>query len=51
MRQRSYGKDTGLTLRMKNGWNVRWYPFSEYPISDACWSLSVGPDGRIYIAA
>ena len=28
-----------------------WYPFTEHPVSDSCWSLSVGPDGRIYAAA
>lgn len=28
-----------------------YYPFKEHPKSDSCWSLSVGPDGRIYIAA
>ena len=30
---------------------VKWYPFTQHPQSDSCWSLSVGPDGRIYIAA
>jgi len=33
------------------GYKVTWYPFSEHPESDSCWSLSVGPDGRIYAAA
>lgn len=28
-----------------------WYPFSEHPLSDSCWSLSVGPDGRIYASS
>ena len=28
-----------------------WYPFDEHPNSDSCWSLSTGPDGRIYAAA
>ncbi len=28
-----------------------WYPFDEHPKSDSCWSLSVGPEGRIYAAA
>ncbi|MFH1009133.1 MAG: hypothetical protein V1800_16790 [Candidatus Latescibacterota bacterium] len=32
-------------------YKVTWYPFSEHPDSDSCWSLSVGPDGRIYAAA
>jgi hypothetical protein len=30
---------------------VSWYQFTEHPDSDSCWSLSVGPDGRIYAAA
>jgi hypothetical protein len=30
---------------------VKWYPFTGHPESDTCWSLSVGPDGRIYAAA
>ena len=30
---------------------VKWYEFSKAPESDTCWSLSVGPDGRIYAAA
>src|SRR5262249_26874986 len=30
---------------------VQWYRFTRPPDSDACWSLSVGPDGRIYAAA
>ncbi len=30
---------------------VKWYPFTQHPDSDTCWSLSVGPDGRIYAAA
>ena len=32
-------------------WNVKWYQFTEHPVSDSCWSLSTGPDGRIYAAA
>jgi hypothetical protein len=31
--------------------DVKWYQFTEHPQSDSCWSLSVGPDGRIYAAA
>src|SRR6476660_3323371 len=30
---------------------VKWYPFTSHPDADTCWSLSVGPDGRIYAAA
>jgi hypothetical protein len=26
---------------------AKWYEFTEHPDSDTCWSLSVGPDGRI----
>ena len=33
------------------GYKTVWYPFTEHPDSDSCWSLSVGPDGRIYAAA
>src|SRR5689334_4300168 len=32
-------------------YDVRWYPFTGHPEADSCWSLSVGPDGRIYVAA
>ncbi|MCG3197865.1 MAG: hypothetical protein HUU16_06525 [Candidatus Omnitrophica bacterium] len=30
---------------------VSWYPFTGHPDADTCWSLSTGPDGRIYAAA
>lgn len=30
---------------------AKFYRFDEYPVSDSCWSLSTGPDGRIYAAA
>ena len=30
---------------------VRWYPFTEHPRSDSCWSVTTGPDGKIYAAA
>jgi hypothetical protein len=33
------------------GYKTSWYQFTEHPNSDSCWSLSVGPDGRIYAAA
>jgi len=29
----------------------KFYRFDGYPVSDSCWSLSAGPDGRIYAAA
>ncbi len=32
-------------------YNCTWYQFTEHPDSDSCWSLSTGPDGRIYAAA
>ena len=32
-------------------YECHWHPFTEHPVSDSCWSLSVGPDGRIYAAA
>jgi len=32
-------------------YKTTWYQFTEHPDSDSCWSLSVGPDGRIYAAA
>jgi hypothetical protein len=28
-----------------------WYAFSEHPVSDSCWALSTGPDGRAYAAS
>jgi hypothetical protein len=33
------------------GIETTWYEFSEHPTSGACWSLSTGPDGRIYAAS
>jgi len=35
----------------KMGYKVFWHQFTGHPKSDSCWSLSTGPDGRIYIAA
>ena len=32
-------------------YRTSWYPFTEHKDADTCWSLSVGPDGRIYAAA
>ncbi|MGD0921168.1 MAG: hypothetical protein ABSA70_05300 [Terriglobia bacterium] len=34
-----------------SSYKVKWYEFTEHKDSDTCWSLSVGPDGRIYAAA
>lgn len=31
--------------------SAQFYPFKEQPLSDSCWSLHAGPDGRIYAAA
>ena len=36
---------------LQMSYNVKWYEFSGHPVSDSCWSLSTGPDGRIYAAA
>jgi len=33
------------------GYKSTWYQFTEHGHSDSCWSLSVGPDGRIYAAS
>ena len=32
-------------------YKTSWYPFAEHKDADTCWSVSVGPDGRIYAAA
>ena len=32
-------------------YDVAFYRFDQWPDSDSCWSLSTGPDGRIYAAA
>ncbi|NOY81948.1 MAG: hypothetical protein GXP31_13205 [Kiritimatiellaeota bacterium] len=36
---------------MKTDIEVEWLPFASHPESDSCWSLSRGPDGRVYAAA
>lgn len=33
---------------MKTNW--KYHEFSERPLSDSCWSVQTGPDGRVYIA-
>ncbi len=44
--------DPASSQKDANGlYKVRWYEFTKHPDSDTCWSLSVGPDGRIYAAA
>jgi len=46
------GPKTGLNAQTQDRpYAVKWYEFSKHPESDTCWSLSVGPDGRIYAAA
>ncbi len=35
----------------REAYHPSWYPFTGHPDADTCWSLSVGPDGRIYAAA
>lgn len=32
------------------GFQGRYLEFSERPLSDSCWSVQTGPDGRVYIA-
>jgi len=32
-------------------YETKFYQFTEHPDSDSCWSLSTGPDGRIYASA
>jgi hypothetical protein len=34
-----------------DGYDARFYEFTERPYADSCWSLSAGPDGRIYAAS
>ena len=31
--------------------NFKYHEFSERPLSDSCWSVQTGPDGRIYVAS
>ena len=31
--------------------NWKYHEFSERPLSDSCWSVQTGPDGRVYIAS
>ena len=42
---------TSLERRRIMGYKVSWYPFTDHPDADTCWSVSVGPGGRIYAAA
>jgi len=32
-------------------YETKWYEFDDHRDSDSCWSLSTGPDGRIYAAS
>jgi hypothetical protein len=36
---------------MSAGYEAAFHEFSERPVADSCWSLSTGPDGRIYAAS
>ncbi len=50
------GASSGATADVKVSASVEryktsWLPFTEHPDADTCWSVSVGPDGRIYAAA
>jgi len=38
-------------MSSNDDYQVTWYEFTEHPTSDSCWSLSTGPDGRIYASA
>ncbi|MCX6927909.1 MAG: hypothetical protein NT154_32575, partial [Verrucomicrobia bacterium] len=35
----------------EGAYKTSWYPFTGHADADTCWSVSVGPDGRIYAAA
>jgi hypothetical protein len=35
----------------QDGIDRAYYEFTEKPLSDSCWSLHTGPDGRVYAAA
>lgn len=37
--------------KTNQSYKTKFYQFTECPESDSCWSLSTGPDGRIYAAA
>ncbi len=41
----------GARIKKRMKYNVTWHEFSGHPLSDSCWALSVGPDGRIYAAS
>ena len=46
-------KDLGRTTENVISQKItgKFYPFDQIPVCDSCWSLSAGPDGRIYAAA
>lgn len=35
-------------VNQAKGYSAKFHQFSKWPKSDSCWSLSTGPDGRIY---
>jgi hypothetical protein len=48
------GASANATPKAKAGmerYKTSWYPFTDHPDADTCWSVSVGPDGRVYAAA
>jgi len=45
---RRRARGTGAVV---DGYEARFYEFTERPNADSCWSLSTGPDGRIYAAS
>lgn len=38
-------------LKAHPDFTVAYYPFRERPLSDSCWSVQTGPDGRVYSAS
>jgi len=48
----TFKTDKAMSVVMENRkYDTAFYRFNKWPDSDACWSLSTGPDGRIYAAA
>ena len=44
-------QQTGSIPLFDSGYKVDFYSFTNHPNCDTCWSLSAGPEGRIYAAA
>ena len=43
--------ETPQPATREGAYPTSWYPFTGHADADTCWSVSVGPDGRIYAAA